>query len=73
MMVNVQPNMLTSSVYMYVGVPPSRHAKLRQRRINVDATSWRCVDVDVTLYKRHVPAGLTHLWVYLIKSTMKRS
>ena len=28
-----------------------------QRRLNVDATSWRCIDVEATLYKRHVPAG----------------
>ena len=27
-----------------------------QRRLNVDATSWRCIDVETTLYKRHVPA-----------------
>ena len=26
-----------------------------QRRTNVDATSWRCIDVNATLYKRHVP------------------
>ena len=30
---------------------------LIQRRLNVDATSWRCIDVEPTLYKRHVPAG----------------
>ena len=36
---------------------PSGHATLTQRRINVDATSRRCIDVDTTLYKRHVPAG----------------
>ena len=29
-----------------------------QRRLNVDATSWRCIDVETTLYKRHVPAGV---------------
>ena len=29
---------------------------LIQRRLNVDATSWRCIDVEPTLYKRHVPA-----------------
>ena len=33
-------------------------AMLRQRRINVDATSRRCIDVDPTLYKRHMPAGM---------------
>ena len=26
-----------------------------QRHINVNATSWRCIDVDATLYDRHVP------------------
>ena len=30
---------------------------LIQRRLNVDATSWRCIDFEPTLYKRHVPAG----------------
>ena len=29
-----------------------------QRQLNVDATSWRCIDVEATLYKRHVPAGM---------------
>ena len=37
----------------------SGHATLRQRRVNVDAISWRCIDVDATLYKRHVPAGIS--------------
>ena len=41
-------------------VLPSRHMTLIQRRLNVDATSWRCIDVEPTLYKRHVPAGLAH-------------
>ena len=36
---------------------------LLQRRLNVDATSWRCIDVQPTLYKRHVPAGPTHGWL----------
>ena len=36
---------------------PSRHRTLIQRRLNVDATSWRCVDVEPTLFKHHVPAG----------------
>ena len=31
---------------------------LIQRRLNVDATSRRCIDVEPTLYKRHVPAGI---------------
>ena len=29
----------------------------KQRRLNVDATSWRCIDVEATLYSRHVSAG----------------
>ena len=33
---------------------------LIQRRLNVDATSWRSIDVEPTLYKRHVPAGITY-------------
>ena len=37
---------------------PSGHMTLIQRRFNVDATSWRCIDVEPALYKRHVPAGL---------------
>ena len=32
-----------------------------QGRINVDATSRRCIDVDATLYKPHVPAGQDYL------------
>ena len=30
-----------------------------QTRLNIDAKSWRCIDVEPTLYKRHVPAGYT--------------
>ena len=29
-----------------------------QRRLNVNATSWRCIDVEATLYRCHVSAGL---------------
>ena len=36
---------------------PSGHMTLIQRRHNVNATSWRCIDVEPTLYKRHVPTG----------------
>ena len=39
---------------------PSGHMTFIQRRLNVNATSWRCVDVQAKLYKRHVPA-----WSYL--------
>ena len=30
------------------------------RRGNVDGTSWRCIDADATLHKRHVPSGSWH-------------
>ena len=36
---------------------PSGHMTLIQRPLNVDATSWRCIHVEPTLYKHHVPAG----------------
>ena len=39
------------------GHSPSRQMTFIQRRLNVDATSGRCIDVEATLYKRHVPAG----------------
>ena len=43
-------------------IHPSKHMTLIQPRLNVDATSWRCIDVELTLHKRHVPAGtVTHL------------
>ena len=29
---------------------PSKHTTLKQCRINVDATSWRHIDVDTTLF-----------------------
>ena len=29
-----------------------------QRRLNVDATSWRCIDVETTLYECHMPAWM---------------
>ena len=32
-------------------MPPNGHALLKQRRINVG-----CIDVDATLYERHMPA-----------------
>ena len=31
---------------------------LIQRRINVDAASWRCIDINAKLYERHVSAGM---------------
>ena len=36
---------------------PSRHITLIQQCHNVYATSWRCINVVVTLYNRHVPTG----------------
>ena len=31
---------------------------LVQSRLKVDATSWRCIDVEPTLYTRHVPTAI---------------
>ena len=36
---------------------PSWHMMFIQRRLNVDATSWRCIDIEATLCKHHAPAG----------------
>ena len=36
---------------------PSGHMTFIQRRINVDATSWRCMDVNATMYKGYVRIG----------------
>ena len=34
---------------IFRGPKPSRHTTFVQRRLNVDATSWRCIDVDAML------------------------
>ena len=47
----------TSTVWTSIELFPSRHMTLIQRRLNVSATSWHCIDVEPTLHKRHVPAG----------------
>ena len=48
---------------------PSGHMTLIQRRLNADATSWRCIDIEPTLYKRHVPTGLSISIILLQKKT----
>ena len=45
------------SINVSAGHSPSRQMTFIQRRLNVDAMSRRCIDVEATLYKRHVPAG----------------
>ena len=42
---------------------PSGHMTSIQRRLNDDATSWRCIDVETTLYRRHVSAGYPRLFL----------
>ena len=49
-------------VYLFPLTYASRHMTFIQRRINVDATSWRCIDVDTTLSQRWVPTGLSFVW-----------
>ena len=46
---------------------PSGHMTSIQRRLNVDATSWRCIDVEATLYRRHVSAGFFLIY-YIIET-----
>ena len=45
---------------------PSRHMVFIQRR----TTSWRCTDVNVTLYKRYLPTGMFPEW-YKVKSGVR--
>ena len=47
----------TTSSQRRCNVKTSRHMTSIQRRLNVDATSRRCIDVETTLYRRHVSAG----------------
>ena len=46
---------------------------LKQRRLNVDATSWRCIDIEPTLYKRHVPIGLISLYYAQVRKQLYRN
>ena len=50
----------TAKSRIFQEVTPSGHATFRQRRINVDSISWRCIDVDALWYKRQVLAWLHH-------------
>ena len=45
----------TNSKYKHFNA--NRQRTFVQRRINVDATSWCCIDVNATLYKWDVPAA----------------
>ena len=46
-------------ILFYIGrFEASGHMALIQRHINVDATSWRCIDVDTTLFQSFVPTGM---------------
>ena len=45
---------------------PSRHMPFIQRRIKVGAVSWGYIDVNATLYKRHMPAGRFILTLVLL-------
>ena len=51
-----RPNFTGFLVFLNLNIPCG-HATLKQRRINVDTTSGRCMDVDATLHKRQVSAG----------------
>ena len=43
-------------IHLHAIYNPSRHTTLKQRRFNVDVTSQRHIDVDMTLLSRHVSA-----------------
>ena len=45
---------------------PSGHMTSKWRHTNVDATSWRRIDVDMTSFWRHVPAGMLFPWAKYI-------
>ena len=46
-----------SVIEITVWSTPSWHMTFIQLRLNVDATSWPCIDIEATLCKRHVSAG----------------
>ena len=46
------PRPHVATKYFYLPFQLSGHLTVIERRINVDATSWRCIDVDTTLFKR---------------------
>ena len=46
----------SSWIQVYCG--PNGHMTFIQCRLNVDAASWRCIDVEATLYTHHVSAGV---------------
>ena len=35
-----------------------KEKKRKNAIITIDATFWRCIDVNAALYERHVPAGI---------------
>ena len=41
------------------------HMTFIQRRLDVDVTSMRCIDVEATLHKRYVTAGRRYIDVEL--------
>ena len=49
-------------VYLCAATYPSRHMTSNQRQYNVEATSWRRLDVDTTLFSGCVPAGMLLEW-----------
>ena len=55
---------------------PIENMMFGQRRMNVDATSWRCIDINATMYRRHVPAevctGRHGSFIYPLGVTLMR-
>ena len=53
---------ISNKFQMNVNEQTSVHV-FKQRRIEVDATSWGCSDISATLYKRHVPTGIVFFFL----------
>ena len=53
-----RPLDLLAEFFFHTNNVPNGHKIIIQRRINVDATSWRCIDLNATLYKHGVTSAL---------------
>ena len=66
LMILITFSILSILITFVIMFKSSQHITFMQRRINVDATSWRCIDVDATLSQRCDPAGLiVYICVYV--------
>ena len=52
--------------YELIMLNPSRHTTLKQRRFNVDSTSWRWINIESVLFQRCAPAGISEALGYVM-------